>query len=202
MNSCARWTNGGPEHRRPCRATPHSFVSEPRGPGGFRTALDNPIPKVQAAFGAARHAGDFDEVERIEAVLNRSKASKCSSRRRSTSAARGEVGPPCLLSAGQCASTLHRDRRAKDRSAGLTWPLGMRGGVPLDRGPQAPCALAGGPPSHRDRGRHRHLLPVRSAVPPVQNEEVGAPAPPTARWTLARQACSASEPSKSLMLRR
>lgn len=40
-------------------------------PGGFREALDGLIPKVQAEFTASRHAGDFDEAERLEGVLTR-----------------------------------------------------------------------------------------------------------------------------------
>lgn len=40
-------------------------------PGGFKAALDSLIPKVQAAFGAARHAEDFDLAERIEGFLTR-----------------------------------------------------------------------------------------------------------------------------------
>lgn len=43
----------------------------PPDPGGFKAALDDLIPKVQAAFNAARHAGDFDLAERIEGFLTR-----------------------------------------------------------------------------------------------------------------------------------
>ena len=38
---------------------------------GFREALDSLIPKVQAAFNAARHAEDFDLAERVEGFLTR-----------------------------------------------------------------------------------------------------------------------------------
>jgi hypothetical protein len=43
----------------------------PPDPAGFKAALDLLIPKVQAAFNAARTAHDFDLADQIESVLSR-----------------------------------------------------------------------------------------------------------------------------------